>query len=425
MADFARLLKENGNYRKLWIGQIISEIGDHFNTIAVMSLTMEKLGSGGVVAGIFIARALAVMACGPIAGIVLDRLDRRWVMIASDLVRAVIALAFIVTIDQPKPQWLYWLSAALMAASPFFSSGRSAILPSIAEAKDLHTANATTQTTQWICTAAGAFLGGKITGAYGYESAFYFNALSFLVSAACIFLISAPKSAFVAQRSDKKFQPIKEIGDGLRYMWRYPLLFGIAMISVGWATGGGAAQVLFSLLGTKVFGKGSQGIGDLWGAAGLGLVVGGLVGHQLGKKLNFQQYKRSISICYLIHGSFYVLMALTPQLWLALICIAISRAGTAVSSVLNSGQMLKHVEHAYRGRVFAALETITWTVMLLSMAICGWASDKFDPRSIGVVAGLLSSTTALGWWFLNSSGRLPDPDVQRRQEQQIVLGSNG
>ena len=140
MAGFVALLRQNRNYRSAWVGQVVSEIGDHFNNIAVFSLALETTHSGLVVSGVMLSRAVPAVLAGPLAGVTLDRLDRRTVMIASDLVRAVVALAFVLTVHQPKPWLLYSLSGLLMFASPFFSSGRAAILPRIASKDELHTA---------------------------------------------------------------------------------------------------------------------------------------------------------------------------------------------------------------------------------------------------------------------------------------------
>ena len=123
---FATLLKQNRNFRYAWTSQVISEIGDHFNNIAVFSLALATTRSGLVVSGVMLARAVSAVLAAPVAGVVLDRFDRRTVMIASDLIRAVVAMAFIATVHQPRPWLLYTLSALLMFASPFFTSGRSA-----------------------------------------------------------------------------------------------------------------------------------------------------------------------------------------------------------------------------------------------------------------------------------------------------------
>src|ERR1051325_4496247 len=186
MADFLDLLRSNRNYRCTWTGQVVSEIGDYFNNIAVFSLVMQTSGSGLVVSGVMLARAIPAVLAGPIAGVVLDRFDRKRIMIASDLIRAVVALGFIFTIGRKDTWLLYLLSALLMFASPFFTSGRAAILPRITTAEELHTANSLTQTTQWTTLTIGTFLAGASVMQFGYAWAFAGNAVSFLISALCI-----------------------------------------------------------------------------------------------------------------------------------------------------------------------------------------------------------------------------------------------
>jgi MFS family permease len=413
MSDFLQLLKSNRNYRYAWSGQVVSEIGDHFNNVAVFSLALANTGSGLVVTGIMLARAIPAVMAGPIAGVVLDRLDRKYIMIASDLIRAVVAIGFILAIPRSDTWLLYLLSALLMFASPFFTSGRSAILPTIANKEELHTANSLTQTTQWMTLTIGAFLGGTSIMQFGYKWAFIFNALSFVFSAACVSRLRVERGNFRAERTalteNKVVRPWHEYTEGLRYMRSSPLILGIALLAVGWASGGGAAQILFSLFGELVFNRGPAGIGYLWAAAGVGLLVGGTFAHWLGKRISFEAYKRTISICYVIHGGSYVIFSQMRDFQMALLFLALSRSAIAVSSVLNMSQLLRHVSDEFRGRVFATMETMSWSTMMLSMAGAGVASQSWSPRTIGVASGLLSSTTAFFWLWANWTGRLPEP----------------
>ena len=123
MSSFSQLLRSNRNYRYAWTGQVVSEIGDHFNNIAVFSLVMQTTGSGLIVTGVMLARAVPAILAGPVAGVLLDRVDRREIMIASDLVRAVVALGFIATVHVPRTWLLLVLSGLLMFASPFLPLG--------------------------------------------------------------------------------------------------------------------------------------------------------------------------------------------------------------------------------------------------------------------------------------------------------------
>jgi len=427
MLSFRELLAGNRNYRYTWMGQVVSEIGDHFNNIAVFSLALAITKSGLVVSGIMLSRAVPAVLAGPIAGVLLDRLNRKHVMIASDLIRAVLALGFILCLRHPGTTLLYLFSALLMFASPFFTSGRSAILPTITTREELHTANSLTQTTQWTTITIGTFAAGASVVQFGYEWAFVLNSLSFLFSAACISRLKVKGNAFQPRKAAlteaEVVRPWHEYKEGIRYMRANPLILGIALIGVGWATGGGAAQILFSIFGEIVFNRGPAGIGEVWGCAGVGLLFGGAIAYWLGERISFSGYKRTISICYILHGATYIIFSQMQNFYLALLFIALSRAAVAVSSVLNMSQLLRHVSNEYRGRVFSTMESMQWSVMMVSMTAAGISSQYYSPRLIGAIAGALSSTTAFFWAWANITGRLPEPAVEGVERREVeVLG---
>lgn len=422
--EFRQLLRQNRNYRYTWIGQVVSEIGDHFNNIAVFSLAMETTHSGLVVSGVMLSRAVPAVMAGPLAGVALDRFDRKRIMLASDLIRAVVALSFVLTVRHHSTTLLYGLSALLMFASPFFTSGRTSILPSITSKEELHTANSLTQTTQWTTLTIGTMVAGLSAATLGYQWAFVLNSLSFLGSAACIWQLHGTKG-FRAKREalteEQVVRPWHEYKEGLIYMRSSPLILGIAFVGVGWATGGGAAQILFTLFGEVVFNRGAAGIGIVWSFAGVGLLVGGAVGHALGRRISFRDYKRAIVVCYIIHGGAYVLFSQMRSFAAALFFIALSRSGVAVSSVLNFTQLLRRVPDEFRGRVFSTVESLTWSTMMVSMTAAGIASQFHGPRTIGFVAGILSSSTALFWGWADLKGKLPEPKPPAPGEEVVEV----
>ncbi|MDQ6704442.1 MAG: MFS transporter [Acidobacteriota bacterium] len=415
MNDFLNLLRRNPNYRNTWTGQVVSEIGDHFNNIAVFSLALAHTKSGLVVSGVMLSRAIPAIVAGPIAGVLLDRLNRKQVMICSDLLRAILALGFMLAIHERGTWMLYAFSALLMFASPFFSAGRAAILPTITTGEELMVANSLTQTTQWTTLTIGTFLAGASVMQFGYQWAFVLNSVSFLISAFCISRLRLDPRAFRALQEKSRGEVVRPWHDyleGLRYMRATPLIFAIALIGVGWASGGGAAQILFSLFGDLVFHKGAAGIGVIWGCAGVGLLIGGAFAHWLSRRVGFNGYKRTIVICYIVHGGAYVVFSQMRSFGLALLFIGLSRAAIAVSSVLNFSYLLRNVADEFRGRVFATLESMVWSTMTLSMLAAGIASQYYSPRVIGAWAGALSSTTAIFWAWAHVTGRLPDPAEQ-------------
>ncbi len=412
MSSYAHLLGRNRNYRNLWLGQVVSEVGDHFNSIAVLSMALHMTGSGATVGGAMLARVAPALLAAPLAGVVLDRLDRRRVMISSDLIRAAIAAAHLLLLLYPKTWLLYLLSALLTFAAPFFNSGRASILPRLVSREELHAANALTQTTGWLTVAAGTMLGGFSTSWLGYKGAFLINAASFLWSAWAIRSLHA-EGGFAPQReahhSRRETSGWDEFRDGIAYIRSHPLILGILLLGAGWATGGGAAQILFTLFGESVFGRGPSGTGILWGFAGLGLVAGGLAARKWEGHIDFRLYKHTVTVTFLLHGLFYMLFSIAGGIWQAAAWIFLSRLCVAMNSVMNRTMLLLHVPDRLRGRVFTASEGIVNGVMMISMAAAAVAAATYSPRQIGFAAGALSASTAVFWAWANAAGKLPEP----------------
>ncbi|MGE5489266.1 MAG: MFS transporter, partial [bacterium] len=430
IADFSYLLRKNRNCRYTWLGQVIGEIGTHFNNIAVAALVLQVTGSGLAVGAMLMARAIPAMLAGSVAGVALDRYDRRRIMIAADIARAAVAAAFLLAMSKENVWLVYPLSAALMLASPFFTSGRISILPAIAPGADLHTANSLTQTTQWGTQIIGTMLAGYTVAWLGYGPAFVINAIAFLLSASTTLALRLPPGAFRARRADLvkaaaergtgsqteeppmpagHLRPWHDFRDGLRFFAHTPLVLGIGLLSVGWAAGGGAAQLLFVLFGEQVFDRGPEGVGSMSGFAGIGLLIGGLSAHSIGRRVGFRGYKRTVSLAYLSHGLLFILFSLTQGYLTALIVLAASRVGMAISSVLNTAELLKYAPDHFRGRVFGTMESLRWSTMILSMAAASFASDLVSPRAIGVVAGVFGAVTGLAWAWADWRGKLPEP----------------
>lgn len=416
MAAFSQLLRKNPNYRHTWFGQVVSEVGDHFNTIAVFALALQNTQSGLVVSLVMLSRAVPMILAGPIAGVLLDRWDRKKIMLVSDSVRAVMAAGFIFAVDPANTWLLYPLSAGLWFAAPFFTSGRTAMLPTITTKEELQTANSLTQTTRYFAVTVGTFVGGVSVAAWGYEWAFALNALSFAFSTFMISRLRLEKGHFRPERKalteTDVVRPWHEYKEGLRYLRATPLFMAIAMGHVGWATGGGAAQILFGLFGEIVFRRGAAGIGMIWSSAGVGLLIGAAVTYGLVRQLPFEKYKTVVVIAYAIHGTSYILFSQMEEFWLALVFIGISRACSAVFVISNLGQLLRHVSDEFRGRVFSTIESMTWAMMIISLTAAGVASEYYSPRTIGAVAGFCSSLTAVGWAWAHFSGRLPEPALE-------------
>lgn len=431
MAAVPQILRRNLDYRHLWLAQVVSEMGDWFNQVAVFTVALHFTGSAVAISYVLMSQTIPAVVIGPLAGVVLDRVDRRKALIVSDVVRAVVALGPILVTSPQRVWWLYPLTVLLASASPFFNAGRLALIPSITEANEILAANSVTQATHSTTLGIGSALAGLVIAPLGFRNAFLLNAGSFAASAFFISRISAHR-AFAPRREAKaarqtptapaaappaaaprpaasRRQAWREYREGLRYIRREPLVLGLLLIGVGWATGGGAMQVLFSVFGDLVFHRGAFGIGMLYGAAGLGLALSAAAANWFGPRLSFSRYKQVIALCYLCYGTFYVLFSQERSYWMAVLLIGLSRYFIGTSSVLNLTRLMRIVPDSLRGRIFATNETMTLSTMLISMLVAGLATTRFGARDVALAAGLLSGSTAIWWSAANWLGKLREP----------------
>jgi len=122
-----------------------------------------------------------------------------------------------------------------------------------------------------------------------------------------------------------------------------------------------------------------------------------------------------------VHGGAYIAFSQMRSFGWALVFIGLSRAAVGVSSILNMSQLLRHVSDSFRGRVFSTNETMQWSVMMISMALAGIASQTWNPRTIGTIAGALSSTTAIFWGWAHATGRLPEPPREGVEPEEVEV----
>jgi len=309
---YRQLLKANADFRRLWIGQVVSEIGDWLNNIAVLALTFELAGArrqGVALAAYALARHLPLFFFGPVAGVVVDRADRRRVLIWADMGRAVLALGFVIAGSFAKLSAIYVVGALLFSVSAFFNAAKRAAIPNITRGQDeLLSANALSASTTAATIAIGSALGGVIATFAGRNTVFLINAFTFLVSAEMIRRIRSHTSeqrfvvvpqreeeqAKVTQAADSKALNANALGrmedrivpleiaepetvataaltfsrsnsfvdslrrantefrEGLRYVKSKRMLASIFIVAAGWGLGNGVARALYSIFGARL-----------------------------------------------------------------------------------------------------------------------------------------------------------------------------
>src|ERR671912_85819 len=166
------LLRRNRSFRQLWLGQVVSQMGDWFNTIALYTIILKLTGSGRDVGLLLVARFIPSFLFGPIAGVIADRFSRQRIMIVSDLLRAVVVLGFLFVRRADQLWILYVLTVLQLGLSTFFEPAKTAAIPPVVEDRELVAANAISSVTWSVMLTIGAALGGIVTGWFGTDVAF-------------------------------------------------------------------------------------------------------------------------------------------------------------------------------------------------------------------------------------------------------------
>jgi MFS family permease len=401
---YLELIRGNRNFRQIWLGQVVSQMGDWFNTIALYSIVLTLTGSGRAVGLVLVARFLPTVFAGPFAGVIADRYSRRTIMIVSDLLRAVIVLGFLF-IHRPDQVWLiYVLTVTQLVFSSFFEPARSAAIPSIVEKRELVTANAIGAVTWSSMLTLGAAIGGVITGAFGTNVAFVLDSVTYLVSAVLIATVVVPKRP---RRPKSKLTIAKALGitdtfEGVNYVLKRPRVFALLLVKSAWGLGGGILALL-AVFGEKIFpvgGSGATGIGVLYAARGIGTAIGPILSRRFAGESQ-QSMQTAIGISFLLGGVFYILFGVSTNFALALVMLVIAHAGGSTLWVNSTVLLQRVVEDNFRGRVFAA----DFALLTLTMAVSNYATGEmldrfgFSPRAVTVGIGVLFLLPA-ALWFL-------------------------
>ena len=393
------LLARNRNFRLLWFGQLISQLGDWFNMVAVYALLYELTHSATAVAAMMVVQYLPVALVGPMAGVIVDRHDRRRIMIAADVIRGVAMLGLLLA-DTPSTVWVAYAAIAVaVAATGFFEPARSATIPMLVDRKDIVTANALSTASWSAMLAIGASLGGLVTAMIGRDAAFLINSLSFFISAALIAGIRMP-----ARQPSESHGGFRDLLEGLAYMRSHPAVGSVALVKGGWSIAGGAL-LLLTVFGERIFpigGSAAAGIGVLYAARGIGAAGGALLVNQIIGR-DPRRLRKSIGPAYFAAGTAYATLSIAPNIWSAAATVVAAHIFGSLLWVASSVMLQLSVPDRYRGRVFAA-ELFAVTLMQAAISFATAASMEsfaINPRVMALIVGGLMWLPGFAWYLFS------------------------
>ena len=400
---YVELLRRNKNFRQLWLGQVVSQMGDWFNTIALYTIILDLTGSGRDIGLLLVARFLPSFVFGPLSGAAADRFSRRSIMIITDLLRALVVLGFLF-VRRPDQLWIiYVLTVVQLGLSTFFEPAKTAVVPSIVSDRELVSANAIASVTWSIMLTLGAAIGGVLTGLFGTDVAFVLDALTFALSALLIARVRIPKSepGERQQLTLKNAIGLTQTLEGARYVRNRPRVLALLLVKPAWGLGGGILTLL-GVFGERVFPVGQSaatGIGVLFAARGIGTAVGPIVARRItGEGKSAMQV--SIGISFLIGGVFYMAFGGATNFVFALIVLGIAHTGGSILWVFSTVLLQRGVVDSFRGRVFAAELALLTLTMAFSNYVTGELLDRFglSPRLVTIAIGALFLVPGVLWF---------------------------
>lgn len=401
---YVELLRRNRNFRQLWLGQVVSQMGDWFDTIALYTIVLNLTGSGRAVGLVLVARFLPSVIVGPASGVIADRFSRRSIMIMSDVARAVVVLGFLLVRSADQLWLVYVLTVIQLVFSTFFEPARTAAVPSIVAPRDLVAANAISSATWSAMLTLGAAIGGLITGWVGTDAAFVLDSLTYLLSAALIMSVRFPRRE---PREKKRLTLASALGltqtlEGMSYVRKRPRVFALLMVKPAWGLGGGILALL-AVFGEKIFPVGrstATGIGVLYAARGIGTAIGPFAARRFSGETRAHM-QRAIGISFLIGGIFYIAFGSASNFVFAIIVLAIAHTGGSILWVFSTVLLQQVVEDSFRGRVFAAELALLTLTMAASNYVTGELLDRFhlSPRGVTIGIGVFFLLPAIAWFI--------------------------
>jgi len=381
---FLRALR-NRTFALLWGGQTISRLGDSLYRIALSWWILEETGSAAAMGAMAVFWLVPMLLFLLVGGVVVDRLPRFRIMLASDVVNMlVVALVTLLAFTDRLQLWhVYAVSVVFGLAEAFFSPAYIASVPQVVSADDLPSANSLTSLSWQVSGVLGPTLGAIIVAAGGTAAAFGLDSLSFLIAAGCLLPLRhiRPPAAATEQRSS----PVAEMRDGwatvLAAPWLWVTILIYAFINV---TDSGPRNVALPFLLHDVMGLEVEALGLVASAFSIGSVTAAIV---LGR---LKRIRRRGSVMYasiVLGGLMIVTYGLAPNLAVLLGAAFVYGVSFSCIALIWTNTLQEMVPAERLGRVSSIDALGSFVLMPIGFALAGVLTDKIGPVLVFVIGG--------------------------------------
>ncbi|MDP9191626.1 MAG: MFS transporter [Acidobacteriota bacterium] len=388
-----RLLKTNRDFRLLYLATLISLGGDWFLTVALLDLVLELTSSATLVSLVLLFQTLPIFLFTAHAGHVIDRIDRRKLMIGVDLLRIGACLLPLLARTPAMLPFAFAGVFLIAAGSAYFEPAAQASLPNIVSGEELAAANVLMGSTWGTMLVAGAGIGGAVTALLGRDASFVFDAASFGVSA---LLLARMRVNFSEARAGLvRHAPFLEsIRETFRFARSQPRVLGLLAVKGGYGLGAGVVAML-GVFGREVFHAGAWGIGLLFAARGIGALFGPFL--LRGAMRQDDARYRAIAFCIFAFGAGYAALAFSTTLVFGFLAILFAHLGGGAAWQISTYGLQREVPDNIRGRIFSADYGMVTLTMSVSGLASGLASDRFGPTAATIGTASVCLLFGIAW----------------------------
>jgi MFS family permease len=408
------LFRRNPDFTRLYIGQLLSYGGDWFLTVALLDLVLDLTGSGLLAALLAVCQTLPAFLLAPYAGAVVDRVDRRRLMIGVNLFAAVMALLPLLTRNTATLPFAYIGVIGISSGVAFFSPASQAALPNVVRRADLSRANVLIGSSWGMMLAVGAAVGGLVTAWLGKDAAILIDSACLSLAALLLWSIRTPFQEVVRVEAQPFLPALREAG---HYARRHRRVLALLTSKGGFGIGAGVV-VLLSVFSNEVFRTGAIGIGVLYSARGIGALLGPLALRRVGGS-DLRTFSL-IGVCGVLYGIGYAVFAVSPVLAIAAGAVFVAHLGGGAQWTISSYGLQRLVPDEMRGRIFAAdFALVTLTTSLSSLG-AGLLADTLGRRPTALLMGLLALAWGLIWTLWTRGMWAPSAPAVGSRESAVV-----
>lgn len=416
------------SFRWYWLGLFLSGLGDQFGWMGLTWFVMKKTGSPAAMGGVILAYMLPAVIAGLVAGVLLDRYDRRKLIMADNVARGLIFIGLVVLlqVDQFPLFLVYALIIVAGLLSPLSSAGAQTLLPRLVPDKRLLVKANGIMESQWqIIYLFGPALAGVLIGLIGEANVLIIDAISFFVCAFCFSRL--PKQATVGVNQDTARKNVEagpflrsllvDMRTGYKYLFGQKQMIALVLFTFLFNMAYGPVEVALPLYANQDLEGGSVALGMLWSSLAFGALLGSLLFSAMTWKMPLGVTLGGIIVAW---GVTTLPLALFTRLEIAMVAMALAGFSFSPYNILYRSYLQKNVPDELLGRVMTSIRTITGTGMPAGAAVSGLLIPWLGVQGLfgaGAAVCVICGGIAIG--VLKILDRQPSLAVEQRGDEAL------